>query len=101
MTLMLYSNHCVQCCRSQLLSGAICLFETTGIDDEIYSYESPSKIVYWSELDRNLKENILSFITVNACSIPGEIADLVTSLVLIRKRFFLDFKDVILSYRQV
>ena len=42
----------------------------------------------WSNLDSKLKENNLSILTVNAHSITGKFADLVTNLNLVIKRFY-------------
>ena len=53
----------------------------------------------WSELNRNLKENNLSILTVNAYSITGKFSDLVTTLNLVRKHFsFIIVTESLLSY---
>ena len=41
----------------------------------------------WSNLDNNLKENNFTILTVNAHSITGQFADLVTNQNLVTKRF--------------
>ena len=53
----------------------------------------------WFNLDSNLKENNLSILTVDAHSITGKFADLVTNLNLVRKRFsFIIVTESWLSY---
>ena len=55
--------------------------------------------VMWSNFDSNPKENHLSILTVNAHSLTGKFADLVTNLNLLRKRFFfIIVTDLWLSY---
>ena len=56
-------------------------------DDQVDNYIPQCSNVLWSELDKNLKDNNLSVLTVNARSITGKFADLITNLNLIRKRF--------------
>ena len=52
-----------------------------------YTAMCPCKHVLWSDLDSKLKENILSILTVNARSITGKFAELVTILNLVIKHF--------------
>ena len=67
--------------------------------DVIENYVPRCKNVMWSNLDSNLKENNLSILTVNAHSITGKFADLVTNLNLVRKRFsFIIVTELLLSY---
>ena len=47
------------------------------------------KTFMWSNLDSNLKDNILSILTVNAHSITGKFGDLETNLNLVKKNDFL------------
>ena len=56
-------------------------------DDQVDSYIPQCSNVLWSELDKNLKDNNLSVLTVNARSITGKFADLITNLNLVRKLF--------------
>ena len=56
-------------------------------DDQVDNYNPQCSNVLWSELDKNLKDNNLSVLTVNARSITGIFADFITNLNLIRKRF--------------
>ena len=44
-------------------------------------------IVLWSELDKNIKYNKLSVLTVNARSITGKIEEFIAILNLITNRF--------------
>ena len=55
--------------------------------------------VLWSELDKNLKHKKLSVITVNARSITGKFADLITNLHLHKKRFFYYYHGVLANRR--
>ena len=57
------------------------------VDDQVENYVPKCSNVLWSELDKSLKDNILSVLTVNAGSITGKFLDLITNLILIRKRF--------------
>ena len=56
-------------------------------DDQVDNCVPQCSNKLWSELDKNLKDNNLPVLTVNACSITGKFADLITNLKLIRKRF--------------
>ena len=56
-------------------------------DEQVDNYNPQCSNVLWSELDENLKDNNLSALTVNARSITGKFADLITNLNLIIKRF--------------
>ena len=63
------------------------------------NYVPRCKNVMWSNLERNLKENILSILTVDAHSITGKFVDLVTNLNLMRKCFsFIIVTETWLSY---
>ena len=48
-------------------------------NDQIYNYVPKCYNVLWSELDKNLKNNNLFVLTINA--------DLITNLNIVRKRF--------------
>ena len=51
-----------------------------------------------SELDKNVKDNNLIVLTVNAYSITGKFADLITNLNLVRKHFtFIFFTESLLT----
>ena len=56
-------------------------------DDQVDNYVPQCSNVLWSELDKNLKDNNLSVLTVNARSIRGKFADPITNLILIKKQF--------------
>ena len=56
-------------------------------DDQIYNYVPQCSTVLSSELDKNLEDNNIPVLTVNARSITGKFADLITSINLVRKRF--------------
>ena len=56
-------------------------------DDQIYNYVPQCSTVLSSELDKNLEDNNIPVLTVNARSITGKFADLITNLNLVRKRF--------------
>ena len=67
--------------------------------DVIENYVPRCKNIMWSNLDSKLKENNLSILIVNAHSITGKIADLVTNLNLVRKRFsFIKVTESLLRY---
>ena len=56
-------------------------------DDQADNYVPKCSNVLWSELEKNLKDNNLSVLTVNTHSTTGKFADLITNLNLIRNRF--------------
>ena len=56
-------------------------------DDQIDKYVPQCSNILWYELDKNLKDNNLFVLTVNARSITGKFADLIIILYLVRKRF--------------
>ena len=55
------------------------------MDDDIYIYVPLCKIILWSELDKNLRENKLSIFTVNARIITGKFAELEANSNFIKK----------------
>ena len=56
-------------------------------DDQVDDYVHKCSNVLWSEWDKNLKDINLSVLNVNARSITGKIADLITNLNLIIEQF--------------
>ena len=48
-------------------------------DDQVDNYVPLCSNVLWSELDKNLKNNNFSVLTVNARSITVKFADLITN----------------------
>ena len=60
-------------------------------DDQVDSYVPQCSNVLWSELDKNLIDNKLSVLTVNARSITGKYVDLITNLNLVRKWYIYIF----------
>ena len=57
------------------------------VDDQVEKYVHQCSNVLWSELDKNLINNNLSALTMNARSITVKFAGLITNLKFIRKRF--------------
>ena len=53
--------------------------KTQWVDDQVDNYVPQCSNVLWSELDKNLKDNNLSVLTVNARSITGKFEDLITN----------------------